>query len=413
MSEGIRGRNMMYAQKMDHLPDGIKTKDDLVDLIKNKVKPDRYAVIVHNKETDEDGKIKDADIHAMLCFKNACRITSIAKKLGDKAQYIQIWNGAVNNGFSYLLHRTEKAKAEGKHQYSPDDVTANFDFLSLMQRLETRDKLKQYQVGADSKYTIDELLNALYLGVMSKEAVEKQMTGAQYGRYRRQIEDVWRKRLQILAEEWREKMAAQGRQVKVIWIYGASGVGKTRMARAYAEKLGQSYYMTGSSRDLFQNYKGEHTLIIDELRPNVIPYQDLLRLLDPYGEQVMAPSRYIDKALACDVIIITTPYDPFTFYIANFINKSPDGADQLMRRITLSIRMTHECIERIRFREEWDTLLGMAFKDVLEESVANPYVGDVHPTENAKCDDLFHEIVGGKNAQSNTPPQGRTAEKEI
>lgn len=413
MSEGIRGRNMMYAQKMDHLPDGIKTKDDLVDLIKNKVKPDRYAVIVHNKETDKDGKIKDADIHAMLCFKNACRITSIAKKLGDKAQYIQIWNGAVNNGFSYLLHRTENAKAEGKYQYSPDDVTANFDFSALMQRLETRDKLKQYQVGSDSRYTIDELLNALYLGVMSKETVEKQMTGAMYGRYRRQVEDVWRKRLQILAEEWREEMAAQGRQVKVIWIYGASGVGKTRMARAYAEKLGQSYYITGSSRDLFQGYKGEHTMIIDELRPNAIPYQDLLRIMDPYGEQVMAPSRYVDKALACDVIIVTTPYDPSAFYLANFSHEMPDGVDQLIRRITLCIRMTQEHIERIQLRETSDVQHGTELEIIPKEIVANPYAGEVHPTENAKCDDLFHEIVGEKNPQSNTPPQGRTAENKI
>ena len=412
MSKTIRCKNMMYVQQVKHLPAKIADKDKLVAVIENELKPQRYAIILHDKDTNKDGTPEAPGYHVMLCFENARSIGATAKRLGDKPQYISKWDGDTNNGFSYLLHRTSDARKQGKHQYDPSDVKANFDFSSLMQQIDNKVSLKRYKAQAGVKFSIDELLNALYVGIMSKDEVEKRMTGAQYGRYRRQIEDVWRKHLQILAEEWREEMVAQGRQIKVIWIYGASGVGKTRMARSYAEKLGRDYYITGSSRDLFQNYKGEHTLIIDELRPNVIQYQDLLRLLDPYGEQVMAPSRYIDKALACDVIIITTPYDPFTFYIANFINKSPDGADQLMRRITLSIRMTHECIERIRFREEWDTLLGMAFKDVLEESVANPYAGDVHPTENAKCDDLFHEIVGGKNAQSNTPPQGRTAEKE-
>lgn len=41
------------------------------------------------------------------------------------------------------------------------------------------------------------------------------------------------------------------------------------------------------------------------------------------------------------------------------------------------------------------------------------YADEVRPTENAKCGDLFREVVGEKNPQSNTPPQGRTAEKEI
>ena len=392
--EKIKCKNMMYAQQWSHRPSGIESAKDLANRIETTLHPVRYAVIIHDKETGKDGNPKEPDIHAMLCFKNARFLSAIAKKLGDEAQYIEKWDGDANNGFSYLLHRTKDAKAKGKHQYDPSEVKANFDFSSLMQQIDNKVSLKRYKAQAGVKFSIDELLNALYVGIMSKDEVEKRMTGAQYGRYRRQIEDVWRKHLQILAEEWREEMVAQGRQIKVIWIYGASGVGKTRMARAYAEKLGQSYYMTGSSRDLFQNYKGEHTLIIDELRPNVIPYQDLLRLLDPYGEQVMAPSRYIDKALACDVIIITTPYDPFTFYIANYINKSPDGVDQLMRRITLCVRMTHEHIERIHFREEWDNLLGAELEAMPEEIVANPYAGDT-PAENDVGDtNLFREIVG-------------------
>ena len=259
----------------------IKTKEDLANRIETVLHPIKYAVIVHDQETDKEGNRKEADMHAMLCFKNARFLSAVAKKLGDKEQFIEKWDGDVNNGFSYLLHRTKDAKTKGKHQYDPSEVIANFDFSGLINQIENKVTLKQYQAQAGVKFSVDELLNALYSGIMTKEEVEKHMTGAQYGRYRRQVEDVWRKRLQLLADEWRQEMAAQGRQVKVIWIYGASGVGKTRLARAYAEKLGQSYYMTGSSRDLFQNYKGEHTLIIDELRPNVIPYQDLLRILDP------------------------------------------------------------------------------------------------------------------------------------
>lgn len=395
MGDKIRCKNMMYVQKEGHYPEGIKTKEDLANRIETVLHPIKYAVIVHDQETDKEGNRKEADMHAMLCFKNARFLSAVAKKLGDKEQFIEKWDGDVNNGFSYLLHRTKDAKTKGKHQYDPSEVIANFDFSGLINQIENKVTLKQYQAQAGVTFSIDELLNALYCGIMSKEEVEKHMTGAMYGRYRRQVEDVWRKRLQLIADEWRQEMAAQGRQVKVIWIYGASGVGKTRMARSYAEKLGQGYYITGSSRDLFQGYKGEHTMIIDELRPNTIPYQDLLRIMDPYGEQVMAPSRYIDKVLACDVIIITTPYDPFTFYVANFINKSPDGVDQLMRRITLCIRMTHEHIERIHFHEEWDTLLGTELEAIPEEIVDNPYAGGNTPAkDDVRNTELFREIVG-------------------
>ena len=407
----IKCKNMMYAQKLSHLPDSIQTKEALARLIEDKLKPSRYAIIVHDKDIDKDGNPKEPDIHAMMCFQNARYLQSIAKMMGEKTQYIEKWDGEANNGFAYLLHRTAKARAEGKYQYDPSEVTANFDFPALIRQIETG--LKQNHAPKETGYKIDELLNALYAGIMSKEEVERHMTGAQYGRYRRQVEDVWRKRLQNLADEWRAEMAAYSKAIQVIWIYGVAGVGKTRMAKAYAEKLGQSYYITGSSRDLFQNYKGEHTLIIDELRPNVMRYQDLLRIMDPYGAQVMAPSRYYDKALACNVIIITTPYDPPTFYVANYVNQVPDGSDQLMRRITLSIRMTQDRIEKIHFRKEAEDQYGTKFETIPLEVAANPYARKVNIAGETNQADLFREVVGAENPPIDTPPQGRTANNEI
>ena len=391
----IKCKNMMYAQKLSHLPDSIQTKEALARLIEDKLKPSRYAIIVHDKDIDKDGKPKEPDIHAMMCFQNARYLQSIAKMMGEKMQYIEKWDGEANNGFAYLLHRTKAAKEQGKYQYDPSEVTANFDFPALIRQIETG--LKQNHAPKETGYKIDELLNALYAGIMSKEEVERHMTGAQYGRYRRQVEDIWRKRLQNLADEWRAEMAAYSKAIQAIWIYGVAGVGKTRMAKAYAEKLGQSYYITGSSRDLFQKYKGEHTLIIDELRPNVMRYQDLLRIMDPYGAQVMAPSRYYDKALACNVIIITTPYDPPTFYVANYVNQVPDGSDQLMRRITLSIRMTQDRIEKIHFRKEAEDQYGTKFETIPLEVAANPYARKVNIAGETNQADLFREVVGAEN----------------
>lgn len=68
-------------------------------------------------------------------------------------------------------------------------------------------------------------------------------------------------------------MAEEGKRVQVIWIYGPAGTGRTWLAKEYAAKANQPFYISGSSRDIFQTYAGEHTLIMDEFRPYTIQYE--------------------------------------------------------------------------------------------------------------------------------------------
>ena len=393
MGKAIRCKNMMYVQQVQHLPTKIADKDKLIAVIENELRPQRYAIILHDKDTNEDGTPEAPGYHVMLCFENARSITATAKRLGDKPQNITKWNGDANNGFSYLIHRTRDAQK--KHQYDPSEVIANFDFASLMQEIEDKLKLKQQKTQAGVNFTIEELLNALYTGVLSKEEVEKHLTGAQYGRFKHQIEEVWAKRLRNLADEWRQEMAAQGRKVNVVLIYGPTVAGKTILAKAYAEQIGQSYYISGSSRDPFERYVGEHTLIMDELRPNIIPYQDLLRLLDPYGAQVVAPARYSDKAIACDTIIITSPYDPVSFYFGQKAVNCVDSFHQLLRRIELILTMDVNYIYPVHFNKHVINYYGGKLEPIPGMAAPNPYS---HQDDAGNAKDnavaLFRDITG-------------------
>ena len=345
-SSTAKYKNMMYTQQMEHLP--FRTREELEERIKTKLDPKKYAISeVHDKDMDEDGNPVKEHIHVMLCFQNARSLKNVASILGDKPQYLEKWDERANNGFAYLVHATSGAKV--KAQYSPEKVLANFPYAEELKK-QTLEVLKK-----KSRQKIDVLLDAYYNEEMTLDELEQELTGAQYGRYKKQIDNITSKILERHADIWRQDMVKNNRRVKVIWIYGAAGTGKTSLARSIAKQDGRAYYVSGSSRDVFQSYNGEHILILDELRSNVIPYHDLLRILDPFGnqERIMAPARYSDKSLACDLIIITTPFNPVDFYdeIFDDIN-TVDSLEQLVRRITITLYVNSDSISAVRYCQE-------------------------------------------------------------
>ena len=70
----------MYVQQVQHLPTKIADKDKLIAVIENELRPQRYAIILHDKDTNEDGTPEAPGYHVMLCFENARSITATAKK---------------------------------------------------------------------------------------------------------------------------------------------------------------------------------------------------------------------------------------------------------------------------------------------------------------------------------------------
>ena len=129
MSEPNKAKNMMYVQQLRHLP--AKTLKELETIIREQVRPVKYAMVLHDKETDANGTPKEPDVHVMMTFENGRSVNNIAKILGDKPQYIQAWGQNEENGYAYLVHATRKAQAEGKHQYAPSEVRSNFNYADI------------------------------------------------------------------------------------------------------------------------------------------------------------------------------------------------------------------------------------------------------------------------------------------
>lgn len=121
---------------------------------------------------------------------------------------------------------------------------------------------------------------------------------------------------------------AEDREVKVIWVCGASGTGKTRWCRE------QGADPIGYTNGFWMGYTGQKKILLDELRPDQIHHGELLRALDRYKYTMNVkggsfPSLY-------DTVYITCPYRPQDFW-EYYVEKTGGACGdekQLLRRIS-------------------------------------------------------------------------------
>ncbi|MRG90211.1 Rep family protein [Limosilactobacillus reuteri] len=333
----IRSQVIMFTQQLEHLN---YSKEDLIEKVKQLPYLDQFALITHNKDVKEDGTPVTPHVHLVLCFSQRIRINSVAKVLQQQSQYFEIMTKrgkdietSKNNAFAYLVHQTAQAKQQHKYQYEPSEVTANFNYVKLINSLKRITFYAPKQVLADFNAGNINKLEALK---RIKESNSPRMP--QYVSSINKIEEI---NIKIKQQNWIDEHEKSKKQITAIWIYGVAGVGKTEFAKHIAQKYStdKTYDFTGSTRDMFQNIGTAPVLIIDEIRPKDIKLNDLLKITDPYNYRKFAPSRYHDKAIIADTIIFTSPYSPIQFFNKYKLDNN-DSFKQLQRRITITINIT-------------------------------------------------------------------------
>lgn len=119
---------------------------------------------------------------------------------------------------------------------------------------------------------------------------------------------------------------------EVVWIYGPTGLGKSR----FVHEAEQDLWVSLSTHKWWDGYVQQRAILIDDMRASWAPFNELLRVLDRY------PYRAEKKGGTIQVnsprIYITTQFPPHVLY--NPENRTGEDIKQLLRRITTLYEVT-------------------------------------------------------------------------
>lgn len=312
------------------------TKEKIIGIAESKQTIKEYAMILHDKDTDENGVLKKAHFHLYLNFgKSSATTSQVAKWFGVAENHVERIKTKRYYVLKYYLH----TNSPEKHQYSVDELICNFDVNAFFKAYENNTSLNQILADCGN-------------GEITPANYQQRIDSITYAKHETEIKRAWSYYDQQLL------LKADKKQCNVIWVYGDSGLGKTTICHLYCQQQGLTLYQSASGADPLSNYAGQDAIILDDLRPGVpFSFVELLRILDPHYGSIIH-SRYHDKVLHCNTIFITSVLSPMET-ISMFALHYTESPVQLYRRISEVWNMTQDTIristynlEKHCFREE-------------------------------------------------------------
>ena len=314
--------------------DGTKLIDleTLEDFLKSKKCIRDYAYIIHDKdiysETEEKrnpehktGTLKTPHIHLLLRFeeRQPQKLECVANWFKLETNFINKIQGKWDDACLYLIHKN----APDKYPYSSDEVKANFDYDEFLEKIE-------------DKPNLDFIINKILDGSIREYNKTLEIDNKILVSYSRIINEAFKVRSEYLQATQKE------RQTECVFVSGKSGSGKTTLAKRIATENNLDYFVSSGSNDIMDGYGQEPCLILDDIRPSSLGLSDMLKMLDPHTASSVK-SRYKNKYLNCDLIILTTVLDIDNFYSKVFADQD-EPVTQLKRRCRTYIQVYPDTI---------------------------------------------------------------------
>lgn len=313
-------RVLEYSQQLEYMEkNGIPTDKDKLEKYVKKQFPNasEYLIILHDKDGDKDGNPVKPHFHIFLYFINPKSASFVAKKFNDQDNRVQLWHkkhkekqsdlNSWNCAISYACHLTSKARKENKHQYSPDEARTSIkNYAEVLEEIEKEvsekvDKLneKARMIALTNVSKITDLLDGYRDGLLSYEDIMQHTTASQRTpSFMSHLRSVTKEILDEKYKIFEKEMASKNEPIKVRWVVGKTGTGKSSFSRDYAKNvLGVTPYIAQNAKSTFDDYSQEKCIIFEEFGPNEIPLKEMLILLDNWAYDKRATARYRHRTL--------------------------------------------------------------------------------------------------------------------
>ena len=292
---------------------------------------ENYALILHDKDLQDNGEPAEPHVHCVIEFKYPTTITTISNHLNIDPQYFELikqkkpwgktWVADIGGGLSYLTHRN----VSNKHVYSDDEVIANagWDWIA------ERNKSEEIQ----KKLKVEDIIQGIISGEIQRYNLSEHVDEHLYINSRRMIEAAFEYRKMIAERE-------NDRSMECIFISGKSGTGKTTLAKDFAKSIDTECFISGGSNDPFQGYAGQKVIVLDDTRPNLFSAAEWLKITDNHTSSLVH-ARYHNVKLDAKYLIVTSIMTIEQFFKESFPNEE---VTQFYRRFNTVIEVNHENI---------------------------------------------------------------------
>lgn len=295
----------MQLRQMEIVTDKDKLTVDIQETCMKYKTIKQWAYILHDRDDTRP------HYHVYLNFgSSSCDTAMVAGWFGVPENFIEKVKGRKTDILLYLTHGNDTQKY--KHQYSPSEVVANFDFETEIESAKILGDFKKFSYAQQLQY-----VNTLPLSEKAKAFT--------------QLKKLWELHCQCLT-------LTTDRKIDVMFICGKGGTGKTYYAKKLLTDLNYDFCISSSSNDPFQDYLGQKAIILDDLRDKSFELDDLLKILDNNTASSMR-SRFMNKVFNGEMIIITTPM-PLAFWYREYRYNAFDTLEQLYRRISCYVEVT-------------------------------------------------------------------------